>query len=249
MTIYLKYPHTDFFEEANLVYATYGTGFRSGGFNGGNSMFQDETLKNYEMGSKNTFFDNRLVVNGAAYFSQSDDFQFFYVDISRGIQLIDNIDEVDIKGLELEFQGLVTSNFQLFGSLGITDTKIEKYSLFPKLEGNHTPKNTLYTVNLGAQYGFNLGPVDATLRLGVERRGKKYWHPDNVEVQDPITLYNARLTLEKGDFRVVFWGKNLGDEKYYTDFVDHQYFQLPGEIDIGFLGQPRSFGVDVRYDF
>nr|VFK67012.1 MAG: TonB dependent receptor [Candidatus Kentron sp. UNK]VFK72457.1 MAG: TonB dependent receptor [Candidatus Kentron sp. UNK] len=213
-------------------------------------MFQDETLKNYEMGSKNTFFNRRLMVNGAAYFSQSENFQFFYVDLlnDRG-QVIDNIDEVNIKGLELELQGLVTNDFQVFGGIGVTDSEIKKFAIAPHQVGNHTPKNTLYTANLGAQYGFHLGPMDATLRVDAERRGRKYWHPDNVESQDPLTLYNARFTLKKGDFQLVFWGKNLGNKKYYTDFNDIAYSGLPSGSDIGFPAQPRTFGVDVRYDF
>nr|VFJ48166.1 MAG: iron complex outermembrane recepter protein [Candidatus Kentron sp. FW] len=243
----LSYKLTD----DNLVYATYGVGFRSGGFNSNGSMFKDETLDNYEIGTKNTFFDRRLVVNGAAYFAQSDDFQFFYVaSTPTGLrQIISNIDEVDIKGLELEFQGLITDNLQVFGGIGITDTEIRKSQGRPQDVGNHTPKNTLYTANLGAQYGFGLGPVDAGLRVDMERRGKKYWHSDNVEVQDPVTLYNARFTLERGDFQLVFWGKNLSDERYYTDFNDITFSGFPSGDDIGFINQPRSFGMDVRYDF
>nr|VFJ71207.1 MAG: iron complex outermembrane recepter protein [Candidatus Kentron sp. FW] len=235
----------------NLVYATYGIGFRSGGFNSNGSMFKDETLDNYEIGTKNTFFNRRLIVNGAAYFAQSDDFQFFYVaSTPTGLrQIISNIDEVDIKGLELEFQGLPTDNLQVFGGIGITDTEIRKSQGRPQDVGNHTPKNTLYTANLGAQYGFGLGPMDASLRVDMERRGKKYWHSDNVEVQDPVTLYNARFTLERGDFQLVFWGKNLSDERYYTDFNDITFSGFPSGDDIGFINQPRSFGMDVRYDF
>nr|VFJ65362.1 MAG: iron complex outermembrane recepter protein [Candidatus Kentron sp. DK] len=240
----LTYKLTD----ENLVYATYGTGFRSGGFNNSGGMFKDETLDNYEIGSKNTFFDRRLIINGAAYFARSDDFQFFYVEVPKG-QIISNIDEVDIKGLELEFQGLLTDNLQVFGGIGITDSEIKKSSARPQDVGNHTPKNTLYTANLGAQYGFDAGPMDASFRVDMERRGKKYWHSDNTEVQDPVTLYNARFTLEKDDIQIIFWGKNLSDERFYTDFNDVAFSGFPSGDDIGFINQPRSFGVDVRYEF
>ena len=233
----------------NLIYVTYGTGFRSGGFNSNGSIFKDETLDNYEIGSKNTFFNRRIILNASAYFAESEDFQFFYVDLGAGGQIISNIDEVDITGGELEFQGLVTDDLQVFGGIGITDTEIKKSLARPQDEGNHTPKNTLYTANLGAQYGFDVGPMDGVFRLDVERRGKKYWHSDNTEVQNPVTLYNARFTLEKDDIQVVFWGKNLSDERYYTDFNDIEFSGFPSGDDIGFINQPRSFGVDMRYDF
>nr|VFJ78723.1 MAG: iron complex outermembrane recepter protein [Candidatus Kentron sp. FW] len=240
----------------NIVYATYGTGFRSGGFNADGTVFQDETLTNYEIGSKNTFFNRRLIVNGAVFFSKSDDFQYFFLDFNRnGVQVIDNIDKVDILGGELEFQGLVTNDLQVFGGIGISDTEIKKFQAFPNQVGNHTPYSHQYTLNLGAQYGgFRIGPMDGTLRLDMERRGTKYWHTDNAESQEPITFFNARLILERGDLQVSFWGKNLGDEKYYTEYFDFNSVYNPPagwdrNADSGALGQPRSFGVDVRYDF
>nr|VFK60846.1 MAG: iron complex outermembrane recepter protein [Candidatus Kentron sp. UNK]VFK69499.1 MAG: iron complex outermembrane recepter protein [Candidatus Kentron sp. UNK] len=237
----------------NLVYTTYGTGFRSGGFNADGTIYQKEIVKNYEIGSKNTFFDRHLVLNAAAYFAKSDDFQFFFYDFNReGVQVLDNIDKVDIMGGELEFRGLVTNDIQLFGGIGITDTEIKKYETFPEQVGNHTPNSSQYTINLGAQYGFDVGPMDAALRLGMERRGRKYWDSDNVESQAPITLYNARLTLQKGDFQVSLWGKNLSDERYYESYLEVDNIQnntLTWLDDVGSLGQPRSFGLDVRYDF
>nr|VFK67014.1 MAG: iron complex outermembrane recepter protein [Candidatus Kentron sp. UNK]VFK72459.1 MAG: iron complex outermembrane recepter protein [Candidatus Kentron sp. UNK] len=244
----LTYALTD----ENLVYATYGTGFRSGGFNADGTILRDETLTNYEIGSKNTFFDRRLIVNGAVFFSKSDDFQHFYIDFNRtGVQVLDNIDKVDIMGGELEFQGLVTDNLQLFGGIGITDTEIKEFKAFPQHVGNHAPNSNQYTLNLGAQYEFPVGAMDGALRFDMERRGTRYWYPDNVESQAPFTLYNARLTLEQGDFQVSFWGKNLSDERYYAEYFDGgNVLNPPGTFeDSGALGQPRTFGVDVRYDF
>nr|VFJ65373.1 MAG: iron complex outermembrane recepter protein [Candidatus Kentron sp. DK] len=239
----------------SLIYATYGTGFRSGGFNGDTTMYRDETLDNYEIGSKNTFLNQRLILNAAAFFSKSEDYQYFFYDFSRpGVQIIGNIDKVDIMGGEVEFQGLVTDNLQVFGGVGITDSEITKDNVYPEREGNHSPDSHQYTLNLGAQYGFDLGPMDATLRLDAERRGRKYWFPDNVESQAPFTLYNARLTLKKGNFQASLWGKNLSDKRYYTSYLDSDLMEnkpgfLAWILDAGSLGQPRSFGVDVRYEF
>ena len=36
---------------------------------------------------------------------------------------------------------------------------------------------------------------------------------------------------------------------YYADFNDLAYTGLPSGLDIGQLAQPRTYGVDVRYDF
>ena len=55
-----------------LLYATYSTGFRSGGFNSGQAVeaartFLPEEVKAIEVGSKNRFLDNTLQFNIAAF--------------------------------------------------------------------------------------------------------------------------------------------------------------------------------------
>src|SRR5690606_9687791 len=86
-----------------LIYATYSTGFRSGGCNAPGVVppgFDDETLQNFEAGFKTSWLDNRLIVNGAAYFQRVDDFQIFYLDAITAAQVLSNIDKVDIFGIE-----------------------------------------------------------------------------------------------------------------------------------------------------
>lgn len=54
----------------NMLYATYSTGFKSGGFSqtvAPVNVFQPEKLRSLELGSRNRFFDNRLQVNLSAY--------------------------------------------------------------------------------------------------------------------------------------------------------------------------------------
>lgn len=237
-------------DEGKMIYATASTGFRSGGFNADGSLFQDEFLTNYELGFKNELFNNRMILNGAIYHSQSEDFQFFFVDLDRGgAQVIDNIDEVAILGAELEFQALLSESFRLFGGIGITDSDIKEFDQFPDQEGNHTPKTTKYTANLGFQYEFPLAEgIDGVIRTDIEQRGRKYWHPDNLESQDPFALVNVRLTAQADDWSVTLWGRNLTDEEYYADFNDVSYSGLFGS-DIGFHAQPMTLGIEGRYDF
>lgn len=61
--------------DRNLLYASFSTGFRSGGFNSGQAAaqlaatFDPEKVKALEIGSKNRFFDNTLQVNLSAYYN------------------------------------------------------------------------------------------------------------------------------------------------------------------------------------
>ncbi|GAA6152840.1 TonB-dependent receptor [Pseudoteredinibacter isoporae] len=242
---------THLLNDDHMVYATYSTGFRSGGFNADGSLFSDENLSNYELGFKSSLWQQRILLNGAAYFSQSKDFQFFFIDLNRGgAQVIDNIDKTDIKGLELEFQMLLAENLRVFGGLGITDSEIKSFGDFPDQVGNHTPKTTRFTGNLGIQHTIGINSDwQIVSRLDAERRGRKFWHPDNIENQDPLTLLSARLSLQSDDVSFSLWGRNLSNERYYADFNDLSYTGLPSGQDIGFLAQPRSYGLDFEVRF
>lgn len=241
---------TKSFSNDSLIYATYSTGFRSGGFNIDGIVFDDETLQNFELGFKSRLLDGRMILNGAVFHSTSEDFQFFFVDFSRGGQVIDNIDEVELRGIEVEFQYLATEELRLYGSVGVTDSEITDFAQFPSQEGNHSPKSSQPSYNLGFEYSKEISNgLTGAFRVDLEHRGRKYWHPDNVETQDSLDLLNARLSLSSDEWTVAVWGKNITDEEYYTDFNDNAYSGLPTGNDIGYLGQPATYGIEFIYDF
>lgn len=246
----------------SLAYLTYSTGFRSGGFNGpavAVTQFEDENLQNFELGLKSKLMNDRLVLNGAVFRSNSDDYQFFFVDVTTVSQVIANIEEVDITGFDVDFRYLATENFEIMGGIGYTDTEIKSLGGISSLVsasgvdanavvGNRAPKNTPFNVNLGLQYQ---APITSTLglfgRVDYERRGKKYWQIDNLDVQEGLDLLGVRLGLETENWSVILWGRNLSDEEYFTDFNPAEFAGAP--IDIGFPAQPRSYGIDFTYEF
>lgn len=236
-----------------LIYLTYASGFRSGGFNGiGGREFADENVDNVEVGFKSKWMDDRLLFNFAAYRAESEDFQFFFVDINAGgAQVIDNLDEVSLSGLEAEFEARLAPNWSVFGALGIQDSDIDAIDPglpVPASPGNRTPKTTKSSLNFGTQVGFSLSDrLDGMVRIGYERRGDKYWHPDNVDVMDPVSLLNARIGIHSEDWSLTIWGRNLTDEFYYEDFNAQAFTGLPWNI--GFPARPRTYGIDFRYDF
>jgi iron complex outermembrane receptor protein len=239
------------FDDRKLGYFTYSEGFRSGGFNAPGipaDRFEDENLANYEIGVKTSWLNRRLIVNSAIFFTQVDDFQFFFVDAISAAQIIQNIDEVDIFGFELEVQYLLGEGLQVYGGLGTTDSEIKAITVFPGNEGNKTPKTTDVSLNFGLQYRREMTSGSAFFaRFDYEHRGHKYWQVDNRDVQDPLDFLNARIGVETGQWGFYFWGKNLTDEKYYTDFNPTEFSGL--DVDIGYLGRPRTYGVEASYHF
>jgi iron complex outermembrane receptor protein len=212
-------------------------------------QFKDEYLTNYEVGFKSTLLEQRLLLNAAVFYEQIDDYQYFFVDAASASQIIGNIDKVDVRGLEVEAQLRVARGWDIFGNVGINDSEIKTLEEFPQFEGNKAPKNTDWTGVIGTQYR---GPFGGSAlswfgRVDLQHAGKKYWQIDNDDVQDPRTYLNMRFGLEGARWSVYLWGKNVTDERAYSEFAPREFSGL--DVDIGYLNQPATYGVDARVTF
>lgn len=252
------------FTEDFMGYATYSTGFRSGGFNAPGVVidrFDDETLTNFELGFKSEFAGGRGVFNAAAFMSQSDGFQFFFVDVSTVSQIIANLDEVDIAGFDADVRFQATDDLTLYAGIGFTDSEIKSIGDtnletfltssgvdIGRVVGASTPKTTDLTFNIGGQLvkPLNNG-FDLVLRADYEYQGDKFWQIDNIDVRDPINLLSLRAAIEAENWTLAVWGRNLFDEEYYADFNPSEYAGAP--FDLGFQARPQTYGVELRYDF
>ena len=113
--------------ESVMLFATYATGFRSGGFNpegfdsvaeasGADRVFETETVDNIEVGAKGGLFDNRVVVNLNYFHTQINDLQDRRFD---GVNfLMQNVDELTQQGVELDIQARPLD--QLYTVLGVS---------------------------------------------------------------------------------------------------------------------------------
>lgn len=234
-----------------LVYATYSTGFRSGGFNAPTvsiPVYRAENLDNFEAGFKTSWMNRKLVLNGAIYKANSKDFQFFFIDAATASQIIGNIDKVSIWGLELEAQAMLAKGFQIYGGLGTTDSEIKRNTRLPSTVGNKTPKSTNWTLNTGFQYKTPISDQLGFLaRVDYQHRGKKYWQVDNRDVQAPVDLVDIRVGLENERWGLYVSGRNILGEKYYADFNPTAFSGL--DTAIGFRGQPATWAISGRLAF
>ena len=252
------------FEEDILGYATTSTGFRSGGYNAPGvalTSFDEELLQNYEIGLKSEFNDGRGVVNVAYFMSNSEGFQFFFVDVATVSQIIANLDEVSLSGFDIDFRYLASEDIVVYGGIGYTDSNIKSIGNqqlrdfltasgvdLDHVKKSRSPKSTGLTINIGGQYETILNNgMNLLVRADIEYQGKKYWQIDNSDVRDPISLLSLRVALSKDNWQVALWGKNLLDEEYYADFNPSEYAGAP--FDLGFQARPRTLGVEISYDF
>jgi iron complex outermembrane receptor protein len=113
------------FTDDALVYATYSEGFRPGGVNrrGTFPPYNSDFLKNYEIGWKTSWINNRLRFNGAIFKEQWDDFQYSYLG-DNGLTNVSNAGGARINGIEADLNWAVTSSLQLGASFTRLDPKL-----------------------------------------------------------------------------------------------------------------------------
>lgn len=112
--------------ENSMLYATYETGFKSGGFFSSidDPTFRPETIDAITLGSKNRFFSNRLQLNLEAFRWTYKDQQVshFRTNSAGGTEFVtENIGKTRLQGVELEMQAAVTADTILNGTVQYLD--------------------------------------------------------------------------------------------------------------------------------
>ena len=109
-----------FFNDDFNMYATYATGYRSGGFNGdffdvandGPDAYDEEEVTSYEIGLKSSLMGGRMQFNAAAFMYEYEDLQVSTV-LAQGntvTSAIGNAGEAEREGVELSLAWLLTDN-------------------------------------------------------------------------------------------------------------------------------------------
>jgi len=179
------------------VFASWGVGFRSGGFNslgsqdllnfwfnaGGGGpgelvdaqlVIEDEYDKeistNTELGIKTEWLDRRLRFNAALFNTEVEDNQFFefFAGPFGLLRVVTTIDDIEIRGFEADFNWLLSERWSVFGGVGLLDSEIKENRNRPLSVGNDVPQAPDETYNLGAQFR-------TTLRSGTELVARADW--------------------------------------------------------------------------
>jgi iron complex outermembrane receptor protein len=120
-----------FSEPDLMVYGSFATGYRSGGVTvaavdlGDKLTFDEEDSWSTELGFKSTLLEGRATLNGAIFYQEFEDYiaRAARVAVSTSgstTGITDNAD-AEITGLELDFNMLITQNWQLGGGLSYVD--------------------------------------------------------------------------------------------------------------------------------
>jgi len=241
--------------DQNNLYASYSRGFRAGGISQLSSdpsqpplfAFKPEHSDNYEIGSKNTFFNNRLRVNVALFYSLVNNVQVPTLDISDLLVVTKNAGKLSSKGAEVEVVTTLLKGLDVFYNFGYTHARYTSLvvpnsdSTSVNLKGNHQVYTPDVTSMLALQYAYPLSKVAKLVARGEWRYlGDQYFDLANQIEQKGYSTFNARLGVSTKWFDAFLWGSNLADKHY----IDYAY-----DFGASHLGNPRTYGVTLSTRF
>jgi iron complex outermembrane recepter protein len=253
------------------IYGTYSTGYNSGGFNSRASTLSswetpvdEEQLYSWELGLKTDLFDSRVRLNAALFYNDYEDIQVAQFEAGSGgaSSRIVNAGQATYQGLELELVALLTRGLLLEATYGYLDAEFDEYlarnpatdreeDIADVTTVSRAPENN---ASVALQYDFDpfsFGTLSA--RVDVMYTDGYTFHPfqNQYDSADDHTLVNARLSLkdiglgDNGNLRVAAWVKNAFDEEYREWGIDFSSLGFAGDT----FGRPRTYGVDVVYEF
>ncbi len=222
--------------DALNVYANWGVGFKSGGFNNQGSQaiidanfndgvtpgtinanvnirdeYDKEVSSAFEVGVKGTAAGGAITFDLAGYYTEIDDMQFFefFVGSFGLLRVVSNIDEVEVMGAELNLSAEVIDGWSFFGSVNVTDSEIKENASRPYTVGNKSPYTADYTINLGTEIDTPMSDnVDLIMRADYRITGPTWFH--SVQDQTRPTLFTGLIPISQ----VNFLPAETGDANY-----------------------------------
>lgn len=241
-----------------LLYISYARGSRSGGISELSSdpgdaslhVFAPEFSHNFELGSKNKLWDQKLEINATAFYTRLTDVQVPVLLLPDAITVTRNTGRVRSMGLELEVRGRIAQNVTAWGNAGLTHAKYLDVNAVHdgenvQLKGNRPIFTPAWTGAVGVQYDLPIDPmVGKGFQVNVYGKyiGEQYFNIENTLGQTTYGLLNTSLGYVTKGYEFLLWGQNMTDTRY----VDYAY-------DFGFaavhLGRPATYGVTLRKRF
>ncbi|MGH7108629.1 MAG: TonB-dependent receptor domain-containing protein, partial [Acetobacteraceae bacterium] len=140
-----------------------------------------DSLWNYEVGEKSSFLDHRLLVNADIYYVDWRNIQLNELTLVSGINYIGNAGKANVKGLELEVEARPTLNWDLGGSLALTNARLETVNATAAATaGDRLPGSAPVSADLYLQYNHTLANGSLLFaRVDGRHVGKEYSDLDN----------------------------------------------------------------------
>jgi iron complex outermembrane recepter protein len=252
-----------------LIYGSVANGFKSGGFNGSFlstdpsqvlrqlAPIKPEHVLAYELGFKSSFFDRRLQVDAAAFYNKYNDLQVFVLVPTENlpVNVLDNARSAHTEGIELQIAARPTTALTLSTQMGWLKTRLDSFVAAvdptqPDYTGRQLPISPHFSMAAAADYRIPIGAGEADLQFSVTHKSHQFFDISNdpYTTQDGYWLENLRLSYKPngGHWEMAGYIHNLSDRKYLLDAFD---LINPFGFIQGIVGTPRSFGLEINYNY
>jgi iron complex outermembrane receptor protein len=257
------------FTDDVMGYAQVSTGFKGGGVNPRPFFtfqaikFNPETVTNYEVGIKSSWFDHTLRANIDGYFANYRDIQLALLNcdflnppplagVPLPCALPFNAGNAHIKGIELELEEHPFAGLQIDVSGSYLDFNYTSLSSYPTgvTFGMTTPFTPKWQGSVGIQYHIPMADWGSfTPRLDVNSRSQIWTNPVNgpLNLIGGYTILNARFTWQptKDNWNVALEALNLGGKTYFLNKFD--LTGAGGGTVTGTPAPPREIALEVKH--
>lgn len=258
-----------------MLYATYSTGYRPGGNNRrpGINPYKPDTLDNFEVGWKTSWFDRTLRINGAVYYEEWKDLQYALSPPgSAGVTNVYNAGDARVYGAELDISWNY-GPFTLSGSGAYNDAALKTTfcsidldtgNPFPSCsaaDGNiSAPKGTRLPIQprfkgtVTGRYEFDIGSTKSFVQATVLHQSNttSYLGPFEAALlrdTPPFTTVDFSVGTKIGDINLEAFIQNAFDER---GELSHNTVCAPvycGQFYRIYPIKPQLFGVKLSQRF
>lgn len=260
-----------------LLYATAAKGFRPGGIfpavspspafgcpqelaSFGDTVqsarhYQADSLWTYELGGKTEWLNNRLTVNGAAFYTDWQNIQQLIL-LKCGFQFEANAGAAKSEGGELEIRARPISALDVNAGLGYNHAVITKASsggaISPQAIGSPVYQIPDWTGSVGATYTQRFsGDYKLVLNSEYSYVGRSFSgnnDPSNPRERAAYRLLDLRMALPWERYEAAIFAKNVTND--HANLSDNRSIvvETPGRPRV-VTNQPRTVGVEFRARF
>jgi len=243
-----------------MVYASYSTGFKSGGVQFAVFVpsialtpFDEEKLAMTELGIKSRFWGGRMQLNAALYrYDYKDQQVQSIIDVGGApAALTQNAGESTMTGVEVEMVALLTEDLTVNFNYTYQDAEFNKFdSLAGSLAGNRMPRTPEYAASFGFNYVVGLGSAgDLNFQGNYTWKDDYYFNFENTVGTDSYGLVNLSAWWNSADhkWRLRAFCNNCSSEEYLNMIVTFP-------VTLGGGGREtwnilRRYGLELTYSF
>ncbi len=258
----------------SLVYASFETGYRGGGFSFAadiaRQQYLPETIEAYTLGTKNRFFDNRLQLNAELFYWKYKDQQVahFGVDTTGANAFFtENIGNSRNFGGEIETQFLATPTTLLSANIQYLDAKYTDFTyttpaapptrcrVIPgapvtiDCSGLEALRSPRWTMNFGLRQTVPVGDYKIVFDGNARYQSTTYVGFELLDAQRQLGFWTGSASLAFGPeddrWSVSAFVNNIGNQRPWGDII----FNNNANLFAGAPGAPRLYGVRLSVSY